>query len=81
MGWTSTADTLETVSRQLYFKTKEAAIAFVEKNGMDYEVVEPAEVPKYRPKRFPGYGSNFDVNRLPGGKPIGGLRSELIEKK
>lgn len=81
MGWTSTSDQLETVSRQLYFKTKEAAIAFVEKSGLTYEVVHPAEVPKYRPRRFPGYGSNFDVNRLQGGKPEGGLRSEQQGKK
>ena len=81
MGWTSTADQSETVSRQMYFTTKEAAIAFVEKSGMQYEIVEPALVPKYRPKRVPGYGSNFDVNRLPGGTPIGGLRSEQMQKK
>ncbi len=76
MGWTSTGDHLETVTRQLYFRTKEAAIAFAEKSGMAFEVVEPAVVPRGRPKRFPGYGSNYDVNRLAGGKPIGGLRSE-----
>jgi len=80
IGWTSTADHMETVSRQLYFPTKEAAIAFAEKSGLIYEVEEPAVVPTYRPKRFPGYGSNFDHNRLAGGKPIGGLRSELGKK-
>jgi len=81
MGWTSTADTSETVTRQMYFKTKEEAIAFAEKNGLEYKVEEPAEVPTYRPKRYPGYGSNFDVNRLPGGTPKGGLRSEQGGKK
>jgi hypothetical protein len=80
MGWTSTADTSETVTRQMYFSTKDAAIAFAEKNGLEYKVVEPAEVPTYRPKRYPGYGSNFDVNRLPGGTPKGGLRSEQGKK-
>lgn len=76
IGWTSTADHIETVTRQMYFPTKEAAIAWAEKSGMDYEIEEPAEVVKSRPKRFPGYGSNFDVQRLKGGKPVGGLRSE-----
>ncbi|KAL4516518.1 hypothetical protein Ndes2526B_g05113 [Nannochloris sp. 'desiccata'] len=81
MGWTSTADTSETVTRQMYFKTKDEAIAFAEKAGLEYKVEEPAEVPRYRPKRYPGYGSNFDVNRLPGGTPRGGLRSEQGGKK
>jgi len=81
MGWTSTADHLETVSRQMYFPSKEAAVAFAEKNSLDYEIEEPAIVPRHRPKRYPGYGANFDHNRLPGGKPIGGLRSELGKNK
>ena len=82
MGWTSTGDPLETMSRQMYFSTKEDAIAFCEKSGMKVEkVVDPPPMPKYRPKRFPGYGSNYDVNRLAGGTPIGGLRSELPTKK
>jgi len=77
IGWTSTADTDETVSRQLCFFTKDQAIAFAEKNGLEYEIEEPARISKRRPKKYQGYGANFDVKRLPGGKPIGGLRSEL----
>lgn len=77
MGWTSTADCSETVTRQMYFATKEDAIAFAKKYGWEYTVEEPAVVPKNRPKTFPGYGSNFDVKRMKGGTPIGGLRSEL----
>jgi len=81
MGWTSTADQVETVTRQLYFSSKEEAIAWAKKSGIEFEIEEPAVVPKNRPKRFPGYGANFDVNRLKGGKPMGGLRSEQANKK
>lgn len=76
LGWTSTADAIETVTRQLQFYTKEEAIAYCEKNGIEYVVEEAAVVKKTRPKRFQGYGNNFEVKRLSGGKPIGGLRSE-----
>lgn len=76
LGWTSTADAVETMTRQLQFFTKEDAIAYCTKNGIAYEVEEPVVVNKKRPKRFQGYGANFDVKRLKGGTPIGGLRSE-----
>lgn len=76
LGWTSTADAVETVTRQLQFFTKEAAIAYCTKNGIAYDVEEAAVVNKKRPKRFQGYGANFDVKRLKGGTPVGGLRSE-----
>ena len=81
MGWTSTADHSETMMRRLRFPTKEAAVAYAEKMGLDYEVSQRELATKDRPKRFPGYGANFDVRRLPGGKPIGGLRSELAAEK
>lgn len=76
LGWTSTADAVETMTRQLQFFTKEEAIAYCTKNGIAYEVEEAVVVNKKRPKRFQGYGANFDVKRLKGGTPIGGLRSE-----
>jgi hypothetical protein len=76
LGWTSTADAIETVTRQLQFYTKEDAIAYCDKNGIEYVVEEATPVKKTRPKRFQGYGNNFEVKRLPGGTPIGGLRSE-----
>lgn len=77
MGWTSTADHIETVSRKLQFTSKDAAIAWCEKMGMRYEIAEPGVITSKRPKRFNGYGSNFDVARK--GTPVGGLRSEHLE--
>ena len=77
LGWTSTADAVETMTRQLTFFTKDAAVAYCEKNGIAYEVEEAVVVNKKRPKRFQGYGANFDVKRLKGGTPIGGLKSEM----
>ncbi|KAI7837368.1 hypothetical protein COHA_008807 [Chlorella ohadii] len=74
IGWTSTADPLENVARQLYFPSKEDAIAFAEKNGFTYEVQEYHNPSGQRPKRFLGYGDNFSVKRK--GLPTGGLRSE-----
>ncbi len=76
-GWTSTADPLETTLRQLTFFSAEAAAAYCDKMGYKYEIEAPVAVNKsVRPKRFQGYGANFDVKRLKGGAPIGGLRSE-----
>jgi hypothetical protein len=76
-GWTSTADPVETMLRQLTFFSKEEAAAYCDKMGYRYEIEEPVVVNKsIRPKRFQGYGANFDVKRLRGGTPIGGLRSE-----
>lgn len=76
-GWTSTADPLETTLRQLTFFSAEEAAAYCDKMGYKYEIEAPVVVNKsVRPKRFQGYGSNFDVQRLKGGVPIGGLRSE-----
>ncbi|EFN57098.1 hypothetical protein CHLNCDRAFT_143905 [Chlorella variabilis] len=74
IGWTSTADPLENVGRQLYFPSKDDAIAYAEKNGWSYEVQEYHNPNKARPKRYIGYGDNFSVKRK--GLPTGGLRSE-----
>lgn len=78
IGWTSTADPLDNVARQLYFPSKEDAIAFAEKQGWDYEVAEYHNPTTQRPKRFVGYGDNFSVKRK--GLPAGGLRSEQGKK-
>ncbi|PSC73174.1 NADH dehydrogenase [ubiquinone] iron-sulfur mitochondrial [Micractinium conductrix] len=74
MGWTSTADPLENVGRQLYFSSKEEAVTYAEKNGWEYEIEEYHNANKARPKRYIGYGDNFSVKRK--GLPTGGLRSE-----
>lgn len=75
MGWTSTADSMDSVMRShLQFNTKEEAIAFANKNGWPYDVREPHMRRKERQKRYAGYGDNFSVRR--GGYPTGGLASE-----
>lgn len=59
-GWNSTADPLENVGRtQLYFYTKEQAVAYAQKAGWEVEVVEPNVRRKDRQRRFNGYGDNF----------------------
>ncbi|GCC32378.1 hypothetical protein chiPu_0010839 [Chiloscyllium punctatum] len=57
MGWASTADPLSNID--ISFTTKEDAIAFVEKNGWNYEV-EEKKVKVPRPK---SYGANFSWNK------------------
>ena len=65
MGWTSTADSMDSVMRShLQFNTKEEAIAFAEKNGWPYDVREPHMRRKERQKRFAGYGDNFRYSML-----------------
>ena len=53
MGWTSSLDTKEQV--RMSFATREAAIAYAEKHGIAYEVVEP---PATRQKKK-SYSDNF----------------------
>ena len=77
LGWTSTADPMETTLRTLTFFSKEEAAAYCDKMGYKYEIEPAVSVNKMvRPKKFQAYGNNFGVNRLKGGTPIGGLRSE-----
>jgi hypothetical protein len=57
MGWASTEDTLSQV--QLAFETKEQAIAYAEKNGIDYQVFEPAP----RVQKPKSYADNFRYDR------------------
>jgi hypothetical protein len=58
MGWASAQDTLNEV--QLRFAALEEAVAFAEKNGLDYTVIEPhnsIEKPK-------SYADNFRWDRV-----------------
>lgn len=58
MGYTSSADTRQQV--RLEFDTQEEAIAYAERNGIAYELFEPAQ-PKWRPA---AYSDNFKFNRV-----------------
>lgn len=72
MGWIASDDTLKQVS--LHFPTREAAVAFAEKEGWPYQVFEPKEAEARRPKsyadNFPWFGEQPSVrSSLPGGMP------------
>ena len=57
MGWTSVNDTDGQV--RLEFDTREKAIAYAKREGLDFVVVEPRE-----PKRLvKSYAENFATNR------------------
>ena len=58
MGWTSNADTTRQV--RLEFDTKEEAIAYAEREGIAYKVIE-FNVRKPVPKR---YADNFRFGRI-----------------
>ena len=58
MGWTSSHDTSQQIS--LMFSSREKAVAFAERNGLDYWVVPPQE---RRPKRK-SYAENFRYNKV-----------------
>ncbi|WP_417516416.1 ETC complex I subunit [Minwuia sp.] len=58
MGWTSLADTQSQV--RLNFDTKEEALAYAEKHGIDAKVFEPRE----RPLKLRAYSDNFAYNRV-----------------
>jgi hypothetical protein len=58
MGWTSTSDTEGQV--RLEFDTKDEAIAFAERNGLAYAVVEP----KPRKRIRKSYADNFKFGRV-----------------
>ncbi|CAL8973169.1 hypothetical protein RHODGE_RHODGE_03444 [Rhodoplanes serenus] len=57
MGWTSSGDTRQQV--RLRFDTREEAIAFCEKRGIPYQVLEP-KVPS---RRTIAYADNFAYSR------------------
>lgn len=59
MGWTSSTDMTSQV--RMKFDTKEAALAYAERHGIDAVVQEPHKrKPVIRPG---GYGENFATNR------------------
>lgn len=60
MGWVGSSDVLKPV--HLDFPTKEAAIAFCEKEGVPYEVKDP---PRVAPRRR-SYAENFAFDRVEG---------------
>ena len=68
MGWTSTADPLDNVARAgMVFQTKEAALAYCAKYGIEAEVRLPNLPKKVRGRRFAQYADNFSMER--GGQP------------
>jgi hypothetical protein len=58
MGWASAGDTLNEV--HLRFATLEEAIAFADKHGLDYTVIQPHESIE-KPK---SYADNFRYDRV-----------------
>ena len=58
MGWTASADMDQEV--RLTFATREAAVAFAERNGIAYRVDEPQKR-RVRPK---AYADNFRYDRV-----------------
>ena len=58
MGWTSAEDTLNEV--QLRFDTREEAVAFADRLGLDYTVIAPQEIAE-KPK---SYADNFRYDRV-----------------
>ena len=58
MGWISAEDTLNEV--QLHFETLDEAVAFADKHGLDYSVIEPHS---RRPKAK-SYADNFRYDRV-----------------
>ncbi|MEZ5937094.1 MAG: ETC complex I subunit [Hyphomonadaceae bacterium] len=57
MGYTSSGDTSSQV--RMTFETREEAIAFAQRQGLEFQVIEPRE-----PKRvIKAYADNFSANR------------------
>ena len=57
MGWTSSADMRQQIA--LDFETRDEAVAYAEKNGIEYQVFEPhAPTPKAK-----SYSDNFRYER------------------
>ena len=59
MGWNGSRDTLSQL--RLKFDSKEAAIAFAQREGIEAEVIEPAPVVPSKPKN---YSDNFSFYRI-----------------
>ena len=58
MGWLGSSDTQSQV--RLKFDSREAAVAFAERNGLAYRVLEP-NARRVRPK---SYAENFSYQRV-----------------
>ncbi len=58
MGWTSSGDMKQQIS--LHFDTREEAIAYCEREGIAYQVIEPA-IPV---QRHAAYSDNFSFRRM-----------------
>ncbi|MEZ5774165.1 MAG: ETC complex I subunit [Hyphomicrobiaceae bacterium] len=58
MGWTSSSDM--TAQIRLTFDTREEAVAYAERNGIAYRLIEPK--PKRGPRRT--YSDNFKFGRI-----------------
>ena len=58
MGWTGSRDTRAQI--RLYFDSKEEAIAYAERNGILYTLIEPQE----RAVRPKAYADNFAFTRI-----------------
>ncbi len=58
MGWTSTTDAKAQI--RLFFATRQEAIAYAERKGLEYRVIEPKEK---APKTM-SYSDNFRYGRV-----------------
>jgi hypothetical protein len=58
MGWTSSGDMKQQIT--LRFETKEDAIAYCEREGIPYQVIEP----KVKAERKAAYADNFAFRRI-----------------
>ena len=58
MGWSSCADTLNQI--QLRFDTREEAVAYAKRKGLDFTVIEPHE----RTPKPKSYADNFRYDRV-----------------
>jgi len=58
MGWTSSADTRSQL--RLFFTTREEAIAYAERHGLDYDLIEPMT----RRPNIKSYADNFRYGRV-----------------
>ena len=58
MGWSSCADTLNQI--QLRFDTREEAVAYAKRKGLEFTVIEPQE----RTPKPKSYADNFRYDRV-----------------
>lgn len=63
MGWLGSNDTTQQI--RLKFATKEEAVAYAKRQGLSYEVIEPAHKKPVPPKN---YADNFRFDKLEFGR-------------